>query len=49
MAGDQLKVASDLDVSVVGLGRLYQQGYLCQVIDENGAQQAPRSHCLVKQ
>ena len=40
VAGDQLKAASDLGVSVVGVGLLYQQGYFRQVIDKEGAQQA---------
>jgi starch phosphorylase len=40
VAGDQLKAASDLDVPVVGVGLLYQQGYFRQVIDKNGDQQA---------
>jgi len=40
VAGDQLKSASDLGVPVIGVGLLYQQGYLRQVIDQNGAQQA---------
>jgi starch phosphorylase len=40
VAGDQLKAASDLDVPVVGVGLLYQQGYFRQVIDKDGAQQA---------
>ncbi len=40
VAGDQLKAASDLGVSVVGVGLLYQQGYFRQVIDKDGAQQA---------
>ncbi len=40
VAGDQLKAASDLDVPLVGVGLLYQQGYFHQVIDKQGAQQA---------
>jgi starch phosphorylase len=40
VAGDQLKAASDLGVSVIGLGLLYQQGYFRQIIDQDGAQQA---------
>src|SRR6202142_574828 len=40
VAGDQLKAASDLDVPVIGIGLLYQQGYFRQVIDRTGAQQA---------
>jgi len=40
VAGDQLKAASDLGVPVVAVGLLYAQGYFCQVIDKDGAQQA---------
>lgn len=40
VAGDQLKAASDLDVPVVGIGLLYQQGYFRQEIDGYGNQQA---------
>jgi len=40
VAGDQLKAASDLDVPVVGIGLLYQQGYFRQEIDAYGNQQA---------
>jgi len=40
VAGDQLKAASDLGVSVVGVGLLYQHGYFRQTIDRDGAQQA---------
>src|SRR3984893_15990733 len=40
VAGDQLKAASDLGVTAVGVGLLYQQGYFRQVIDKDGAQQA---------
>ena len=40
VAGDQLKVASDLGVPVIGVGLLYSQGYFRQVIDKDGAQQA---------
>ena len=40
VAGDQLKAASDLDVPVVGVGLLYQQGYFRQVIGRDGVQQA---------
>src|SRR5207245_3495556 len=36
VAGDQLKAASDLGVSVVGVGLIYQQGYFRQVIDKSG-------------
>src|SRR5476651_1571684 len=40
VAGDQLKACSDLDVPVVGVGLLYQQGYFRQTIDKDGRQQA---------
>ncbi len=40
VAGDYLKAASDLDVPVVGVGLLFQQGYFRQAIDANGEQQA---------
>ena len=40
VAGDQLKASSDLNVPVVGVGLLYQQGYFRQLIDKDGAQQA---------
>jgi starch phosphorylase len=39
VAGDQLKVASDLGVPVVGVGLLYQQGYFRQVIAGDGSQE----------
>lgn len=40
VAGDQLKAASDMDVPVIGIGLLYQQGYFRQTIDREGRQQA---------
>ena len=40
VAGDQMKTASDLEVPVVGIGLLYQQGYFRQKIDSNGNQHA---------
>src|SRR4029450_3620854 len=40
VAGDQLKAASNLDVPVVAVGLLYQQGYFRQEIDAQGRQQA---------
>ena len=40
VAGDQLKAACDLDVPVVGVGLLYQQGYFRQVIRADGGQEA---------
>ncbi|MGO8751829.1 MAG: DUF3417 domain-containing protein [Thermoguttaceae bacterium] len=38
LAGDHLKSASDLNVPLVGIGLLYQQGYFRQVLAENGWQ-----------
>jgi len=38
LAGDYLKTASDLDVPVVGIGILWQQGYFRQVLDAAGRQ-----------
>ncbi|HEX6210481.1 MAG TPA: alpha-glucan family phosphorylase, partial [Methylomirabilota bacterium] len=38
LAGDYLKTASDLDVPVVGVGILWQQGYFRQVLDAGGGQ-----------
>ena len=40
VAGDQLKAACDLDVPVVGVGLLYQQGYFRQIIRADGSQEA---------
>lgn len=40
LAGDTMKTASDLDVPVIGVGLLYQQGYFRQTLDTNGEQQA---------
>ncbi|WP_020410512.1 alpha-glucan family phosphorylase [Hahella ganghwensis] len=39
LAGDYLKSASDLQVPVVGVGLLYQQGYFRQMLDSEGWQQ----------
>jgi starch phosphorylase len=39
LAGDHLKSMSDLGAHVVGIGLLYHQGYVHQLIDENGWQQ----------
>jgi len=39
LAGDYLKSASDLDIPVVGIGLLYQEGYFRQIIDSSGMQQ----------
>jgi starch phosphorylase len=38
LAGDYLKTASDLDVPIVGIGILWQQGYFRQVLDPDGRQ-----------
>jgi starch phosphorylase len=38
LAGDYLKTACDLDVPLIGVGLLYQQGYFRQVLDANGEQ-----------
>ena len=39
LAGDVLKSASDLDIPVIGIGLLYQEGYFRQLIDSRGLQQ----------
>jgi starch phosphorylase len=38
LAGDYLKTASDLDLPIVGVGLLYQEGYFRQTIDADGHQ-----------
>lgn len=38
LAGDYLKTASDLDIPVIGVGILWQQGYFRQVLDAAGWQ-----------
>jgi len=38
LAGDVLKSASDLDIPVIGVGLLYQEGYFRQLIDSSGMQ-----------
>lgn len=38
LAGDHLKSASDLQLSLVGVGLLYQEGYFRQYLTENGWQ-----------
>ena len=40
VAGDQLKAANDLNLPIIGVGMLYQQGYFRQEIDAAGQQQA---------
>lgn len=40
LAGDLLKSASDLNLPVVGISLLYQQGYFRQMLDAQGNQQA---------
>ena len=39
LAGDFLKAASDLDVPIIGIGLLYQEGYFRQLLSSTGAQQ----------
>lgn len=39
LAGDVLKSASDLDIPIIGIGLLYQEGYFRQLIDASGMQQ----------
>jgi starch phosphorylase len=38
LAGDHLKTASDLDIPLVGVGLLYQEGYFRQILDDQGWQ-----------
>jgi len=38
LSGDHIKAASDLDVPLVGVGLLYEQGYFSQSLDANGWQ-----------
>jgi len=38
LAGDYLKTACDLDVPLIGVGLLYQQGYFRQAVDVSGNQ-----------
>lgn len=40
LAGDYLKTACDLDVPMIGIGLLYEQGYFRQSIDASGEQLA---------
>src|SRR3974390_2665102 len=39
LAGDFLKAASDLDVPIVGIGLLLQEGYFRQLLNSAGAQE----------
>ncbi len=39
LAGDFLKAASDLDVPIIGIGLLFQEGYFRQLLNGAGAQQ----------
>ena len=39
LAGDFLKTASDLDVPIIGIGLLYQEGYFRQTVNAAGVQQ----------
>jgi starch phosphorylase len=38
LAGDHMKTACDLDVPLIGVGLLYQQGYFRQALNANGEQ-----------
>ena len=38
LAGDYLKTACDLDVPIIGVGLLYEQGYFRQTLDARGEQ-----------
>jgi starch phosphorylase len=38
LAGDYLKTASDLDVPLIGVGLLFQEGYFRQILDGHGWQ-----------
>jgi glycogen phosphorylase len=38
LAGDTIKSASDLNVPLVGIGLLYQEGYFCQYLSADGWQ-----------
>jgi starch phosphorylase len=38
LAGDYLKSASDLNVPVIGIGLLFQEGYFRQIVDASGRQ-----------
>jgi starch phosphorylase len=38
LAGDYLKAASDLDVPMVGIGLLYEEGYFRQILSDTGWQ-----------
>ncbi|MBL1321771.1 MAG: alpha-glucan family phosphorylase [Methylophaga sp.] len=40
LAGDYLKTASDLGLTVIGIGLLYQEGYFRQMLDAQGHQLA---------
>lgn len=44
LAGDLLKTASDMDVPVVGVGLLYEEGYFRQLIDSDGRQRESYPH-----
>ncbi len=39
LSGDHIKSASDLDLNLIGVGLLYQEGYFQQRLDKNGWQQ----------
>ncbi len=44
LAGDYLKTASDLDIPLIGVSLLYQEGYFRQTIDTGGRQHALYPH-----
>ncbi len=44
LAGDYLKTASDMGVPLVGIGLLYQEGYLRQIINADGWQIEANPH-----
>jgi len=44
LAGDYLKTASDMGVPIIGIGLLYQEGYLRQIINTEGWQIEAHPH-----
>jgi glycogen phosphorylase len=44
LAGDYLKTASDLNVPIVGIGLLYQEGYFRQILSSDGWQTEAYPH-----
>lgn len=47
LAGDHLKEASDLDLPLVAVGFIYNQGYFTQVITEDGWQETHTKHLVL--